>query len=264
MQAVTAEIETIDSVLAKAYLKLIKINRRIIRNHVVGLVHDMKAGKWVFNGDPIRFDEDGYLTDGQHRLTALIEAGVTLDFLVVRKLSKKAFETIDIGRKRSMPDMLAIEGHKHVHDLASALSYLTRYLRYRNIASHEKITIAEKFQALADHPEIKSLVLAYGTQRYPLKASPGILAATHYLFRQRDPELADTYMGQVTLGENLKEGDAAYTVRRWIIRNHTGKTNSRIGEIVGNVIIRGWNAVRANERLSIIRNRPLTTALKIE
>lgn len=259
---IEVKIETIDPQKAAQYLALNRKNRRIFRNHLDGLVHDMKNGKWIFNGDPIRFNGDGYMIDGQHRMQAMIESGATLDLVVIRELSERAFETVDIGRKRSMPDFLSIEGKAHPQQLASALSYITRYHKWQNIMSHEKITVAEKLTTLAEHPQIERLVAAYASRNYPLKASVGILAACHYLFHEINQEQADIYMGQVVMGEDLSEGDPAFTVRRWIIRAHTGKTNARIGETVGNVIFRGWNAFRDGEQLYHIKTVKIPIRIK--
>ena len=59
----------VDSLLAKN-----ERNRPIKKDHVAMLVRSIKAGRWRLNGDPIVIDGNGYLMDGQHRLTAFKEA----------------------------------------------------------------------------------------------------------------------------------------------------------------------------------------------
>lgn len=60
-------------------------DNRAINNSRVNLYSSaMRDGHWVENGQPIIISTDGYLIDGQHRLTALIRAGVSLDMLLVR------------------------------------------------------------------------------------------------------------------------------------------------------------------------------------
>jgi hypothetical protein len=57
--------------------------KRINNNVVNAYVEDMKNGKWLFNGEPIVFDENGFIKNGQHRLCAIIRSGISAFILVV-------------------------------------------------------------------------------------------------------------------------------------------------------------------------------------
>lgn len=82
---VSSVVEHITPVIAKKYLEANSDNpRRINQNVVAAYAQDMKAGKWFMNGEPIVFDEEGRLRNGQHRLTAIVKADVAVDILVVR------------------------------------------------------------------------------------------------------------------------------------------------------------------------------------
>lgn len=69
-------------------------------------VKEMKEGRWMFNGDTIRFDWNGNLIDGQHRLEAIKETGLPQDCIIVEGLNPECAQTIDIGHKRSVEDYL--------------------------------------------------------------------------------------------------------------------------------------------------------------
>lgn len=76
---------------------------------------DILAGVWTFAADPIRFDTNGYLIDGQHRMAALVAAGkqnpnITLMFTVATGLDPSTIKAIDQGRKRTAGQQLAIAG----------------------------------------------------------------------------------------------------------------------------------------------------------
>lgn len=83
--------------------------RRIEPRTVSRYADEMKAGRWELNGEPITFAEDGRLLNGQHRLSAVIEAGVTVPMLVVTGV-KNSVVTYDDGRLRSAVDMAANMG----------------------------------------------------------------------------------------------------------------------------------------------------------
>ena len=61
-------------------------DRRNYRNHVPALVREyarlMRQGAWSICGEPIILDDQGCLRDGQNRLLAVIESGVTIQALV--------------------------------------------------------------------------------------------------------------------------------------------------------------------------------------
>lgn len=84
-----------------------KINFRTIKENVVEkYARDMVEGNWVFNGDSVRFDKEGYLIDGQHRLAAVAKSGKPQTFIVMEGLAPEAEMTIDFGVKKSVEDYL--------------------------------------------------------------------------------------------------------------------------------------------------------------
>lgn len=93
----------IDSLLAKN-----ERNRSINKNEVNHILRDIKADRWMFNGDVIKIDGNGYLMDGQHRLMAIKEAGYPSDMqLIIVKLPvvgeerDKVFYTMNTSRASS-------------------------------------------------------------------------------------------------------------------------------------------------------------------
>lgn len=71
------EIEEIDIEphLAESWLTKNVKNRNLTDRIAKKYARDMASGKWKTTGDPIRFDVDGNLIDGQHRLQACVLAG---------------------------------------------------------------------------------------------------------------------------------------------------------------------------------------------
>jgi len=85
-------------------------NRSLNKGRVSRYAIEILNGKWNLNGVPIVFDKDGTLTDGQHRLHAIIESNVSIETLVVHGVSNQSFLTIDTGKIRSGGDVLSIAG----------------------------------------------------------------------------------------------------------------------------------------------------------
>ena len=58
---------------------------------------DMKAGRWQLNGEAIKFDKNGHLLNGQHRLHAVVRADTTIQMLVISGLDPETRTTMDSG-----------------------------------------------------------------------------------------------------------------------------------------------------------------------
>ena len=83
----------------------------------------METGVWQFAADPIRFDTEGNLLDGQHRLQALAncESGTKIRFLVVYGLEAESQLVMDQGRKRSAGQQLSMLGVPNSSNVASGV-----------------------------------------------------------------------------------------------------------------------------------------------
>ena len=80
----------------------------------------MKRNDWPKTGQPLIFDEDGNLVDGQHRLWAAYLSGVAFDTYVVTNVPKhkRLFAYIDNGKVRSAANALQTSGMNGVSPLA--------------------------------------------------------------------------------------------------------------------------------------------------
>lgn len=117
------EVETITPELAKEYLKGNTNNRSLRAHHVANIARDIVSGNWRLNGDAIRFNCDGQLLDGQHRLSAIVRAGQPVKTVVARGIERSAVVTIDAGAKRTAGDQLSLRGVKGANSTATAVRY---------------------------------------------------------------------------------------------------------------------------------------------
>ena len=99
-------IETITPAIAKAYLLSNNNNRPLRQNHIRLLASDIKNGDWQITHQGIAFDSTGRLIDGQHRLHAIIQAGVAIQILVTRGCSSSSFSILDRGANRTPSDII--------------------------------------------------------------------------------------------------------------------------------------------------------------
>jgi hypothetical protein len=80
-------------------------NNRKIKDQVVRQYsYLMKTNQWKMTAETIKYDRDNNLLDGQHRLAAIVESGVTLWLPVARNVDPEVRSSIDSGCRRSMGD----------------------------------------------------------------------------------------------------------------------------------------------------------------
>jgi hypothetical protein len=77
-------------------------NRHSSRQRVIDYSTTMDAGKWnALTAECLKFNVQGQLIDGAHRLRAVMAAGKTVTMLVAWGLPDEAYHALDQGRTRS-------------------------------------------------------------------------------------------------------------------------------------------------------------------
>lgn len=102
--------ELITPELAAEYLSHNCTNRSLRGKDVDALARDMINGKFVLTHQGIALDSAGNLLDGQHRLSAVVKAGVSVYMRVTRGIKFEDAAFMDIGVKRNLQDGFAFSG----------------------------------------------------------------------------------------------------------------------------------------------------------
>lgn len=101
-------VETITPEQASKYLMRNTSNRQLRTSLVSKYTKDMEAGNWCLSHQGIAFNCDGTLLDGQHRLKAVLQSGVTVKMLVARNVDSKSQLVMDDHARRSASDSLSL------------------------------------------------------------------------------------------------------------------------------------------------------------
>lgn len=107
MERIILKKELITPEMANQILEKNHINRRLRIDDVNAYARDILNGNWKENSDPITISKSGNLLNGQHRLNAIIKAGVAAEMYVRRDAPDDCI--FDIGIPRSAGDTIAIE-----------------------------------------------------------------------------------------------------------------------------------------------------------
>lgn len=250
MKVIYTTYTTITPDYAKELLGKNKRNRSLNRRAIERYARDMKKNNWQNNGESIKIDWDGNLIDGQHRLNACINSGVSFDSAVVSGLNPESFYTIDTGKQRAARDILYIEGCKYPQRVATAARLLWCYTFLKTTASlcsntctnSEIMELVAKNQGLAE-----SVTICMG--RYSKLAKmigAGVASFLFYKFSQIDKELANNLFSDLAFGTNLSDDDVTYWVREKLIQSKANRAYWNQGHKVL-VFSRLWNKLRKGQ-----------------
>lgn len=249
--------------LAHEFLKLNRSNRPISARRVRRYAEMMRRGEWPYAGDPIRFDLEGWLIDGQHRLLAVIESGALIVFSVLRGLPPEARDVIDQGAKRTGGDVLTIHGVDNGKRLSAALKWVYRDAYDLEMASggeahpsmRQLVALHETHPGLTEHMHVESWLRRAPFRRYP----PSLAAELHYEMATRvEPFAADLFWQRVVDGAQLEATDPILLLRNLLIRDSAaqGAGKGFTDWAKRAYTIKAWKHWRAGRRLRSLLWRP--------
>jgi hypothetical protein len=237
----------IDPERAEEMLKLLTSNRKLVSNHVSFLAREMKEGRWKVNGDTIRFSPKRLL-DGQHRLHAIIQSGVTIWVLVVEELPDDVFDSIDTGRTRGAGDIISTLGYgTNPFMIAAAGRFLWYYDHGMNLDSAIRISNHEIVEIVRKNPII-SFVADYLANKKTMRAS-SIVAALTLISRKAGREMTMFFAEKLVVGAELHADDPIKYFRdKWLMEStHRSSRGDRAVWIA--VCIKTYNAWLAKKKV---------------
>lgn len=244
------EIVNITPALAKSWLEQNANFREPIPSRIEQYAVDITKG-WDENGETIKFNTRDELVDGQNRLYACIKCGKPFVSVVVYGV--KDDRNIDVGLKRQLHEYLKHHGvEQYTREYAGALRQLCRYRNGSFIVDcgTTKISNNMALEIHKQHPNFKDSAQA----TYPVwkLLACSISCTLHYIFTQKDAELARKFFISLATGEGMKLDDAVYLLREKLIENKTAKLKLSYAQKLALTII-AWNYWRAGKAVRLLR-----------
>lgn len=152
--AISTQVEYVTPEIARRWLLTRAAQQRSLRPHRVGqYARDMRQGRWSLTHQGIAFSDAGHLIDGQHRLAAVIEAGVSVDMMVTRGLPSETFVGMDRGMLRSAADNAPETWMANRSMVGCARTMMLGYDGITNYRNRVRPTDHETFAFMAQHRE---------------------------------------------------------------------------------------------------------------
>ena len=243
--------------------------RRISRQRVLLYAEDMREGRWRETPVPIQVTKDGVVIDGRHRLSALVEADVTLPFVVDTDADAESFPIIDSGKGRTGADMLNIAGFTSAGMLHSAIRLYMHLLAYDegeawNSARKAQYSRSELLEiANSDVGHIIRVnmypadKIARGIRRFGVR-TPVAVALTRMELANAPLDLHTEFTERLADGANLGHGSPILVLRRFLLSDSGGYQLAMPhmrGFVATGGIIKAYNAWISGETISQLRMR---------
>ena len=254
-------MQTITPERASQWLAANTTNRPVSKAVVRSFAQAMRRGEWMVTHQGIAFDTRGVLVDGQHRLAAIIEADVPVELTVFTEVGEGTFDVLDIGKRRSAADVLAIEGEKSSTMLAAMVRAVWLYENRPELnwsGGAAGVSNHQIVQTLDRHPKLREY-LGLGER---IAGATGMIksaaGASSYLVAQanRRADLTAWYDGIID-GAGLTRHDPRLLFRRVMFnmsRKHAGQALHRrdTREHVG-LYLTAFNAWATGQPISQLR-----------
>ena len=115
--------------IAMDYLARSDLNRYLSRDRAANLAAAFRRGEYRLTGDAIVFNKKNLMTNGQHRMLAVVIADLpyALDFWVMEGADDDEIMVQDTGRPRSFTDQLRINNVPNAAAISGAVKLLWNY-----------------------------------------------------------------------------------------------------------------------------------------
>jgi hypothetical protein len=232
--------------LAESFLEKNTSNRPLSLRTINELAQAMENDEWQVNGEAIKFDIQGNLIDGQHRLKAIIKSNQPIRTFVLRDLSADSFKTLDTGKKRGNADTLSILGFNNPALLAASSRFVFNF-QASQLRSNKVVSNLQMEDFIARNPEI-CLSIDFIKEIKAESLFPGAVAAgLHFLMCKSDRDDAELFFRDLAKGSMLGATDPVFLLRERLLyyKNRVGSRLSR-RELVAH-IIKAWNYRRTGK-----------------
>lgn len=224
-------------------------NRHKRESHIRSIAADMQAGRWMLNGETIKFSDTGILLDGQHRLSACVLANMPFQSFVVKGLPEPTFSTMDVVFPRNGSGVLSMHGEVNCSQLSAGIRAAYTLLKGTYI-QQENVTNAQVLEFLEAHPTIREYTMPSVNIRNMMH-SPQFVGL-RYLTYLACPVTAEQFWHQLEGGEGLHAKSPARVLRDKLISNRISSAKLHTVHITA-LTIKAWNAFYGRKEIQVLR-----------
>lgn len=244
-----SEIMTIAPEDAKKILKNNPNNRVLNHTLIKTIASDIEFGRWRLNGESIIFAKEGELNDGQHRLLACILANQPFQTSVFFGAERDSRLTVDMGKPRSVGNLLSMEGIPNYNHCASIarMYFLYRLGRYQDGGSSEITKQKIRQEYFTYQQEIDDSIKAVGHQKFSSIIGVTSICTSFIAIGDVNATNRDEFFEKLISGENIKSGSPILKAREHLMDMKYKRSSAQQRM---EAIFKYWNAWRRGITMS--------------
>lgn len=241
--------------IAELWLGKNEKNRPKKAEQLAKLVCDQQEDRWLVTGETIKFDWDGRLIDGQHRLTAHVKTGTSGWHLVVRGLDPQVQSVIDANANRNARDALFfndVEGNRPVIAAVAKIDLSRRAGKLQTAADTNTLSVTNQqvVDWYIENKDVERAADKINKIHRHIGSSPSALAYCYMVLSRIDGEAADEFFDAAAEQRTRGLGDPRLTMLRTFARDREQKGGAASNATQIFYIFRAWNAWRQGQELN--------------
>lgn len=211
--------------LAAQWLEMNAGNRPINKAQVVYFKRVIRAGNWRITHQGAAFYDDGFLADGQHRLSAIADGEVSVYMNVTWGLARSSVHAIDRGRNRSVQNVFGFIGLEMTSpQVAACRNMWIEYHSARSLDAEMNAALDTKRLAVFAQHVLPSLEFATPKSMAKGVAHAAVTGAIASAWFTQDRDLLERFKHLLHSGVGADESEsAAVRLREFLL---TTKLNS--------------------------------------
>ena len=254
-------IETVDITpdIAREWLeKRPPHQRRVTFATVQRMARRMQEGTWRYLTNPFQFDWDGHLIDGQHRLLAVAQSGITWPgAVVVKGEDPDAFQDFDTHLRRTAAQFITDGGFTSIR--TAAARYILAYRRDSELTNFKQATEAFSMKEVVEfdeqHPLLQKLAGDVSAVYTATQITSSVLLAVTAIGSEKSELLTEAWLNALRTGADLAADDSRLVLRNTFRNNAKLLNRHPERRRVFGLITKAWNAYVLEEPVQMLRFR---------
>jgi hypothetical protein len=254
----TASVEMIGPAEAAKLLEGNEHNYRKLKPPIVSrYAFDMEQGLWTLTTGAIGVDVNGNLTNGQHRLNAVIQSGVTCMFIVVRNLPVGSCEdpNEDTGSRRSVATHLQNMGVANANCVAATARFLWGLKSSTKTIKRSRHGLSDAMVAKLVASDERIIASTSATDCVKNIATPSVASSWHWIASFDDEQLANECVGVLAAKVDCSTMHPFAKLRDVILQARSDKKNKggMTADLQFRYFMSAWTKAKSNDPVKLLR-----------
>lgn len=201
-------------------------NRRLRASRANRIAQDITGGRWIVSHQAIAFDTAGQITAGQHRLTAIVKAGIEVQSLVVLNCPPEERAVIDQTAIRDVRDVSGLAYQDELSPLFVAAARTMCYGSALRIAT--PMTPQETYAFIQQHRTALNFIFKRISRNVPGVTTASVIGAVGRAYYHLNKPDLDRFIAVLIDGLSQKKDERPIIqLRNWLLENRDALRNTK-------------------------------------